>query len=85
MFCYSISPKTCRIFFLEYFVAGKYFVRGFPNYHIDFPIIILVGHKIIYIGLDPVKRSSTEATNSINYFSCFGSKQILVEKDIDIY
>jgi hypothetical protein len=42
-------------------------------------------YKIVDISLDLVENYTAEITNNIYYFSWFAIKQILVEKNIDIY
>jgi hypothetical protein len=42
-------------------------------------------YEIVNISLDPVKNYITEITDNIYYFSWFAIKQVLVEKNIDIY
>jgi hypothetical protein len=42
-------------------------------------------YEILDINLDPVENYSPEITNRINYFGCFCSEQVLVEKNINIY
>jgi hypothetical protein len=42
-------------------------------------------HKIIDISLDLIKSYTAEVTDNIYYFGWLATKQILVEKDIDIY
>jgi hypothetical protein len=44
-----------------------------------------MGYKIINIGLDPVESYPAEVTNSIDYLSSFGTEQVSVEKDVNIY
>jgi hypothetical protein len=42
-------------------------------------------YKIVDINLNLVESYTTEITNNIYYFSWFATKQVLVEKNIDIY
>jgi hypothetical protein len=44
-----------------------------------------VYYKVVNIGLNPIKSYYTEITNSIDYFSGFGTEQISVKKNINIY
>jgi hypothetical protein len=42
-------------------------------------------HEIVNISLDLIKSYTAEITDNIYYFSWLATKQVLVEKDIDIY
>jgi hypothetical protein len=44
-----------------------------------------VGYKIINISFDPIENYPLEIADCINYLGCFGSEQVLVEEDINIY
>jgi hypothetical protein len=56
-----------------------------PSCNNNPPFNIFVVHKIVDISLDPIEGYTSEITNNIYYFSRLATKQILVEKDIDIY
>jgi hypothetical protein len=45
----------------------------------------LLDHKIVDINLDLIKGYTAEVANNIYYFGWLATKQVLVEKDIDIY
>jgi hypothetical protein len=42
-------------------------------------------HEIVNISLDLIKSYTAEITDNIYYFSWLATKQVLVEKDIDVY
>jgi hypothetical protein len=42
-------------------------------------------HEIVDISLNLIKGYATEVADNIYYFSWLATKQVLVEKDIDIY
>jgi hypothetical protein len=42
-------------------------------------------HEIIDVSLDLIKGYTTEVVNNIYYFSWLTTKQVLVEKNIDVY
>jgi hypothetical protein len=42
-------------------------------------------YKILDISFDLVESYSLEVANSIDYFGCFCSEQVLIEENVDIY
>jgi hypothetical protein len=44
-----------------------------------------VCYKVLDISLDLVEGYFPEVANSIDYFSCFCSEQVLIEENIDIH
>jgi hypothetical protein len=78
-------PKNLSDIFFEYIIINKYSLGCIPGYSNNSSFNIFIIHKIINISLDLIKGYTTEITNNIYYFSWFVTKQILVEKDINIY
>jgi hypothetical protein len=72
-------PKDLSDIFL------KYILGYIPSCNSNFFFNYFVDHKIVNISLDLIKNYTAEITNNIYYFGRFAIKQILVEKDIDIY
>jgi hypothetical protein len=56
-----------------------------PSYNNNFPFNILVIYEIVDINLNLIEGYTMEITDDIYYFSWLAIKQVLVEKDIDIY
>jgi hypothetical protein len=81
---FDISKDLSNIFF-ERPVASEYVLGRYPSQYINIAIAVLVCHEILDISLNLVESYSPEVTNGIDYFSCFRSEQVLIEKNIDIY
>jgi hypothetical protein len=81
---FDISKDLSNVF-LERPVANKYILGRYPSQYINTTIAILVCYKILNISLDPVEGYSPKITNSINYFNCFRSEQVLIEENINIH
>jgi hypothetical protein len=71
--------------FLKPFIISEYLLGSYSYYYNNFSFNNLIGHEIINIGLDPIKNYPAEITNSIDYFGSFGTEQINVKKNINIY
>jgi hypothetical protein len=71
--------------FFEYIIISKYNLGYIPCCNNNLFFNYLVVYEIINISLDLIKSYITEIINNIYYFSWLAIKQILVEKDIDIY
>jgi hypothetical protein len=56
-----------------------------PCYNNNLSFNYLIVHEIVDISLDPIKNYTVEVANNIYYFSWLATKQVLVEKNIDIY
>jgi hypothetical protein len=56
-----------------------------PSYNNNLFFNCFIDHKIIDISLDLVESYTAEITDNIYYFSWLATKQILVEKNIDVY
>jgi hypothetical protein len=78
-------PKNLLDIFFEYVIISKYNLSRIPSYNNNFPFNCFMVYKIIDISLDLVEGYTIEVTNNIYYFGRFATKQILVEKDINIY
>jgi hypothetical protein len=78
-------PENLAYVFLEPFVVSEYFLGSHSCYCSDFLFDGFIGYKIINISLDLVESYSAEITNSINYFGSFGTEQVSVKKNINIY
>jgi hypothetical protein len=78
-------PKDLSDIFLERIIISKYILGRIPGCGNNFSFNCFVDHEIIDINLDPIKSYTAEITDNIYYFSRFATKQVLVEKDIDIY
>jgi hypothetical protein len=78
-------PKNLLDVFFEYIIISKYtlgYIFCCSN-NLSFNYFII--HEIVNISLDLIKGYTAEITNNICYFSWLATKQVLVEKDIDIY
>jgi hypothetical protein len=71
--------------FLEHIIISKHILGRIPSCSSNFSFNYLVDHEIVDIGLDLVEGYTMEITNNIYYFSWLATKQVLVEKNIDIY
>jgi hypothetical protein len=71
--------------FLEYAIIGKYSLGRIPSCSSNLSFNYLVVHEIVDISLNLVEGYITEITNNIYYFSRLAIKQVLVEKNINIY
>jgi hypothetical protein len=78
-------PKDLSDAFLERVIISKHSLSRIPSYSNNLPFNCFVFHKIIDISLDLIKNYTAEITNNIYYFSRLATKQVLVEKDINIY
>jgi hypothetical protein len=78
-------PKNLSDVFFEYVIISKYSLGCIPSYNNNLPFNCFVVYEIIDISLDLIKKYIAEITNNIYYFSRLATKQVLVEKDIDIY
>jgi hypothetical protein len=78
-------PKNLLDVFFEYIIIGEHSLGCIPSCSSNFPFNTLVVHEIVDISLDPIKSYTAEITDNIYYFSRLATKQVLVEKDIDIH
>jgi hypothetical protein len=81
---FDISKNLSNIF-LEYPVTDKYILGRYSGQYINIAIAVLMCYEILDISLDLVEGYSPKVANGINYFSCFRSEQVLIEKNINIY
>ena len=78
-------PKNLLDIFLKRIIISKHTLGYIPSCNSNFSFNCFVDHKIVDINLDLIKNYITEITNNIYYFSWLATKQVLVEKNIDIY
>jgi hypothetical protein len=78
-------PKNLLDVFFKYTIISKYSLGRIPSCNNNSPFNTFVVYEIVDISLDLIKGYTIEVTNDIYYFSWLTIKQILVEKDIDIY
>jgi hypothetical protein len=78
-------PKNLSDVFFKRVIISKHNLGHIPSYSNNLSFNIFVVHEIVNISLDLIKGYTTEVTDNIYYFSWFATKQVLVEKDIDIY
>jgi hypothetical protein len=78
-------PKNLLDIFFEYIIISKYSLGRIPSYSNNLPFNCFVVHEIVNINLDLIENYIAEVINNIYYFSRLATKQVLVEKDIDIY
>jgi hypothetical protein len=78
-------PKNLLDIFFERVIIGKYSLGRIPSYSNNFPFNCFVVHKIVDISLDLVESYTSEVADNIYYFGWLAIKQVLVEKNIDIY
>jgi hypothetical protein len=71
--------------FLKYIIISKYILGYISSYNNNLSFDCFVVHEIVNISLDLVESYIAEVADNIYYFSWLATKQILVEKDIDIY
>jgi hypothetical protein len=80
----DISKNLLDIFF-ERVIISKYSLGRIPSYSNNLSFDCFVIHEIINISLDLIKNYISEVANNIYYFSWLATKQILVEKNINIH
>jgi hypothetical protein len=78
-------PKDLLDIFFERAIISKHNLGRIPSYNNSSPFNIFVVYEIVDISLDPIKGYTAEVANNIYYFGWLATKQVLVEKDIDIY
>jgi len=78
-------PEDLSYIIFELLITSKYLLCRSPGQHVDLSIIVLISHEVVDVGLDPIKSYTSKVTDSMDYFGCLRSKQVLVEKDIDIH
>jgi hypothetical protein len=78
-------PKNLSDVFLERIIISKYILGYIPSYNNNLSFDCFIDHEIVDISLDLIKSYITEVVDNIYYFGWFAIKQILVEKNIDIY
>jgi hypothetical protein len=78
-------PKDLFNVFLEHVIISKYSLGRISSCSNNFSFDCFINHKIINISFDLIKGYTAEITDNIYYFSRLATKQILVEKDINIY
>jgi hypothetical protein len=78
-------PKNLLDIFFEHVIISKHSLGRIPGCSSNPPFNILVVHEIVDISLNLIESYTTEIANNIYYFSWLATKQVLVEKDIDIY
>jgi hypothetical protein len=78
-------PKNLSDIFFERTIISKYNLGYIPSYNNNSPFNILVVYKIVNISLDLIENYTAEIADNIYYFGWLTTKQILVEKDINIY
>jgi hypothetical protein len=71
--------------FFEHVIIDEYSLDRIPSCNNNPPFNILMVHEIVDISLDLIKGYTAEVANNIYYFGWLATKQVLVEKDIDIY
>jgi hypothetical protein len=78
-------PKDLSDTFLERIIFSKHNLGRIPSYSSNLPFNCLMFHEIVDISLDLIKGYTTEITDNIYYFGWLATKQVLVEKDINIH
>jgi hypothetical protein len=78
-------PKNLSDIFFKRIIINKHSLGYIPSYSNNLSFDYLVVHEIVNISLYLIKNYTAEITNNIYYFSWLATKQVLVEKDIDIY
>jgi hypothetical protein len=78
-------PKNLLDIFFKYVIVSKYNLGRIPSYNSNFFFNYFVVYEIVDISLDLIEGYIIEVADNIYYFSRLTTKQILVEKDIDIY
>jgi hypothetical protein len=78
-------PKNLSDVFLEYIIVSKYILGYISCCDNNFSFNCLVVYEIVDISLDLIKGYTAEVANNIYYFGWLTIKQVLVEKDINIY
>jgi hypothetical protein len=78
-------PKNLLDIFFKHIIISKHNLGCIPGCSNNLPFDCFMVYEIVDISLDPIKGYIIEITNNIYYFGWFTTKQVLVEKDIDIY
>jgi hypothetical protein len=78
-------PKDLSDICFERFIISKYTLGRIPSWGYNLFFNCFVSHEVINISLDLVESYIVEVADSIYYFSWLATKQVLVEKDIDVY
>jgi hypothetical protein len=78
-------PKDLSDVFFERVIISEHSLGRIPGCSSNLPFNILVVYEIINISLDLIEGYIAEITNNIYYFGWLAIKQVLVEKDIDVY
>jgi hypothetical protein len=78
-------PKDLLDVFLERIIISKHTLDYISYCGNNFFFNYLIVHEIVNVSLDPVKGYIAEVADNIYYFSRFATKQVLVEKNINIY
>jgi hypothetical protein len=78
-------PKNLSDIFFKHVIISKYNLGYIPGCNNNPPLNILMVHEIVNISLDLIKNYTIKVANNIYYFGWLTTKQVLVEKDIDIY
>jgi hypothetical protein len=78
-------PKNLLDICFECFIISKYILGYIPSWGRNLSFNYLVSYEIVNVSLDLVEGYTAEIINSIYYFGWLTIKQVLVEKDIDVY
>jgi hypothetical protein len=78
-------PKDLSDVFFERIIISKHSLDYIPSYSNNLPFNCFVVHEIVDISLDLIKGYTAEVANNIYYFGRLATKQVLVEKNINIY
>jgi hypothetical protein len=78
-------PKNLLDIFFKHIIISKYNLGRIPSYNNNFSFNCFVVCKIVDISLDLIEGYTSEITDNIYYFSWPATKQVLVEKNINIY
>jgi hypothetical protein len=78
-------PKNLLDIFFEHIIIGKYNLGCIPSYNSNSSFNIFMVHEIVDISLNLIEGYIAEVVDNIYYFGWLATKQVLVEKDIDIY
>jgi hypothetical protein len=78
-------PKDLSDVFFEYAIIGEHSLGRIPSYNNNSPFNTLVVHEIVDISLDLIESYTAEVIDNIYYFGWLATKQVLVEKDINIH
>jgi hypothetical protein len=78
-------PKNLLDVFFECVIISKHSLGRISSYSNNLPFNCFVVYKIVNINLDLVESYTLEVADNIYYFSWLVTKQVLVEKDIDIH